>query len=74
MCVHAILRVKYLAEKASQLIEVDSERALQQKLLELKGKDQVQKVSIYPCHHHVVLTKEWKEELYVTPADDKPVV
>lgn len=70
MCIHAILRIKYLSDKSAQTLEVASEKDMREKLEDLKNKDQVTKISVFLCHHHVVLSKEWKEELYSPEVQD----
>lgn len=71
MC-HAILRVKYIGEKAATLIQVDSERDLQAKQEDLRGKDQVIEVQVFPRHHDIVLTKTWETKMYTPPLEANP--
>lgn len=73
MC-HAILRVKYIGEKAATLIQVDSERDLQAKQEDLRTKDQVIEVQVFPRHHDIVLTKNWETKMYTPPLEEVQAV
>ena len=69
MC-HAIVRVKYVADKSATLIEVSNERDLQSKVNELQGKDQVVSIQVFPRNHDIVLTKQWEKRVYSPPVED----
>lgn len=71
MC-HAIVRVKYVADKSATLIEVSNERDLQSKVNELQGKDQVVSIQVFPRNHDIVLTKQWEKRVYSPPVEVGP--
>ena len=56
------------AEKAADPV-ASGQRApdLQAKLDDLRGKDQVIEVQVFPRHHDIVLTKNWETKMYTPP-------
>lgn len=65
MCAHAILLVRYVSEKSPQTLVVETEQDMQLKIEELKGKDQVIEVGVYPCMYRIKLIKEWRQEMHM---------